>query len=85
MKNLILTTVLSLTILSGLQAQETYYEKHVAFPADATVAEKIDMASRLVPTPQQLEWQRMELTESGEMVLKILPSLILPRWTANNG
>ncbi|WP_044532714.1 alpha-L-fucosidase [Bacteroides intestinalis] len=62
MKNLILTTVLSLTILSGLQAQEAYYEKHVAFPADATVAEKIDMASRLVPTPQQLEWQRMELT-----------------------
>lgn len=62
MKNLILTTVLSLTILSGLQAQETYYEKHVAFPAGATVAEKIEMASRLVPTLQQLEWQRMELT-----------------------
>lgn len=62
MKKLILTTVLSLTILSGLQAQETYYEKHVAFPADATAAEKIEMASRLVPTPQQLEWQRMELT-----------------------
>ena len=62
MKNLILTTVLSLTILSGLQAQETYYEKHVAFPADATATEKIEMASRLVPTPQQLEWQRMELT-----------------------
>lgn len=62
MKNLILTTVFSLTILSGLQAQETYYEKHVAFPADATAAEKVEMASRLVPTPQQLEWQRMELT-----------------------
>ena len=62
MKNLILTTVFSLTILSGLQAQETYYEKHVAFPADATAAEKIEMASRLVPTPQQLEWQRMDLT-----------------------
>ena len=62
MKNLILTTVLSLTILSGLQAQETYYEKHVAFPAGATAAEKVEMASRLVPTPQQLEWQRMELT-----------------------
>lgn len=62
MKNLILTTVLSLTIFSGLQAQETYYEKHVAFPAGATAAEKIEMASRLVPTPQQLEWQRMELT-----------------------
>ena len=62
MKNLILTTVFSLTILSGLQAQETYYEKHVAFPADATAAEKIEMASRLIPTPQQLEWQCMELT-----------------------
>ena len=62
MKKLILTTVLSLTILSGLQAQETYYEKHVAFPAGATAAEKVEMASRLVPTPQQLEWQRMELT-----------------------
>ncbi len=55
MKNLILTTVLSLTIFSGLQAQETYYEKHVAFPAGATAAEKVEMASRLVPTPQQLE------------------------------
>lgn len=62
MKNLILTTVLSLTIFSGLQAQETYYEKHVAFPAGATAAEKVEMASRLVPTPQQLEWQHMELT-----------------------
>lgn len=62
MKNLILITVLSLTIFSGLQAQETYYEKHVAFPAGATAAEKVEMASRLVPTPQQLEWQRMELT-----------------------
>lgn len=62
MKNLILTTVLSLAVFSGLQAQETYNEKHVVFPAGATAAEKVEMASRLVPTPQQLEWQRMELT-----------------------
>lgn len=32
MKNLILTTVLSLTIFSGLQAQETYYESTLLFP-----------------------------------------------------
>ena len=62
MKNLILTIVFSLTILSGLQAQETYYEKHVVFPTGATAVEQVEMASRLVPTPQQLEWQRMELT-----------------------
>ncbi len=62
MKQQILTFILSLSALAGLQAQETYYEKHVAFPANATAEEKLDMASRLVPTPQQLEWQQMELT-----------------------
>lgn len=61
MKQQILTLILSLASLTGLHAQETYYEKHVAFPATAA-AEKLDMASRLVPTPQQLEWQQMELT-----------------------
>lgn len=62
MKQQILTLILSLASLTGLHAQETYYEKHVAFPATATAAEKLDVASRLVPTPQQLEWQAMELT-----------------------
>ena len=62
MKQQILTLILSLASLTGLHAQETYYEKHVTFPATATAAEKLDMASRLVPTPQQLEWQAMELT-----------------------
>ena len=62
MKQQILTLILSLASLTGLHAQETYYEKHVAFPATATAAEKLDMASRLVPTPRQLEWQQMELT-----------------------
>ena len=62
MKQQILTLILSLASLTGLHAQETYYEKHVAFPATATAAEKLDMASRLVPTPQQLEWQARELT-----------------------
>lgn len=45
----------------GAQAQE-YYEKHVTFPAGATVEQKLEMASRLVPTSQQLEWQQMEFT-----------------------
>lgn len=61
MKRLILPLLLLLVVLRGLQAQE-FYEKHVAFPPDATAEEKLDMASRLVPTPQQLEWQQMELT-----------------------
>ena len=43
------------------QREETYYEKHVAF-GDATPEEKLSMAARLVPTPEQLAWQQWELT-----------------------
>ena len=46
----------------GSQPNLDFYEKHVAFPVDATPEQKIDMVSRLVPTPQQLEWQQMEFT-----------------------
>ena len=60
MRKTILTAALFCAFL-GTQAQE-YYEKHVAFPAGATTEQKIDMASRLVPTPQQLAWQQMEFT-----------------------
>lgn len=62
MKQFALPFLFALASLTGLHAQETYYEKHVAFPVNATAEEKLDMASRLVPTPQQLEWQQMELT-----------------------
>ena len=62
MKQFALSFLFALASLTGLHAQETYYEKHVAFPVNATAEEKLDMASRLVPTPQQLEWQQMELT-----------------------
>lgn len=60
MRKTILTAALLCAFL-GTQAQE-YYEKHLAFPAGATTEQKIDMAARLVPTPQQLAWQQMEFT-----------------------
>ncbi|MCD7923539.1 MAG: alpha-L-fucosidase [Bacteroides sp.] len=60
MKKTILTAALLCAFL-GAQAQE-YYEKHVVFPAGATMEQKVDMASRLVPTRQQLEWQQLEFT-----------------------
>ena len=46
------------------QAQEdtSVYVKHVRFPDAATLEQKVSMAARLVPSPQQLEWQQMELT-----------------------
>ena len=52
----------SLLASCATQPKEELYEKHVVFPADATPEQKVDMVSRLVPTPQQLEWQQMEFT-----------------------
>lgn len=60
MKKIVLTATL-LCAFAGMQAQK-YYEKSVVFPVGATVEQKVDMVSRLVPTPQQLEWQRAEFT-----------------------
>lgn len=49
-------------LASACCEQKNYYVKHLDFPKDATLQEKVDMAARLVPTPQQLAWQQMELT-----------------------
>ncbi len=52
----------ALSLQGCSQRSEEYYVKHVEFPAGITLEEKVDMAARLVPTPQQMEWQQMELT-----------------------
>lgn len=44
------------------QSQEQYVVKQVEFPQGATLEHKVEIAARLVPTPQQLAWQQMELT-----------------------
>lgn len=36
--------------------------QHVSFPEQMSLEGKVDMASRLVPTPEQLAWQEQELT-----------------------
>lgn len=41
---------------------EQLYVKEVVFPEGATPEQKIEMASRLVPTEGQYAWQQMELT-----------------------
>lgn len=53
--------LLSMTININAQ-KKGYYVKNVKFPANATLQQKVDMAARLVPTKQQLDWQKMELT-----------------------
>lgn len=47
---------------SSCVTQEEYYTKHLEFPKGITIEQRIDIASRLVPTQQQLAWQKMELT-----------------------
>ena len=41
---------------------QEFYTKSVTFPEGASLDEKIDIASRLIPSPQQLEWQKAERT-----------------------
>lgn len=41
---------------------ETYYEKSVRLPEAATMEKKIDIAAHVIPTPEQLKWQSLELT-----------------------
>ena len=63
MKKRYLPLVLAAFLTACTQTpKQELYEKHVVFPEGATPEQKVDMASRLVPTPQQLEWQQMEFT-----------------------
>ena len=45
MNKLLLSLLLSSTLIGGVQAQkkENYYVKHVEFPQDATLEQKVDM------------------------------------------
>ena len=49
MNKLLISLLLSSTLIGGVQAQkkENYYVKHVEFPQDATLEQKVDMAARL--------------------------------------
>ncbi|MDE5612409.1 MAG: alpha-L-fucosidase, partial [Odoribacter sp.] len=48
--------------LTGCRMNETYYVKDVVFPEGATPEQKIEMATRVVPTEGQYNWQQLELT-----------------------
>lgn len=63
LKSFLVTCLLGVFPLWGQAQQDAEaYVKHVQFPEHATLGQKVSMAARLVPSPQQLEWQQMELT-----------------------
>lgn len=53
--------VVCLCVVNG-GTKSKFYEKQICFPEKATLEEKVDMASRLVPSKKQLAWQQLELT-----------------------
>lgn len=55
-------SLLAAATVTTAAAEEEYFVKEVTFPAGATLEQKLDMASRLVPSERQLAWQQLELT-----------------------
>lgn len=53
---------LSALFLSSCNQEETYYTKQAVFPEGATLEEKLEIASHVVPLQKQLEWQQLERT-----------------------
>ncbi|MBR2607712.1 MAG: alpha-L-fucosidase [Bacteroidaceae bacterium] len=61
-KNIFTLILTALALLSCTTQREKLYEKHAIIPENATQEEIIDIAARVIPTRNQLEWQQMELT-----------------------
>lgn len=59
LKSIFISAFSTVSLFAG--AQEVFV-KELVFPADATPEQKIEMASRLVPSQKQLEWQKLGLT-----------------------
>lgn len=54
--------VLAVVLAVNCSVGDTYFVKEVAFPEEATPEQKIDLATRVVPTAEQYAWQQLELT-----------------------
>lgn len=59
---LVTCSLLALSVGGQAQQDASYFVKHLQFSGNESVDQKAAMAARLVPSPQQLAWQQMELT-----------------------
>ena len=62
MKKTFIVASMIAMLASCMGGGEKYYEKHAIIPDSATAEEIADIAARVIPTRNQLEWQQMELT-----------------------
>lgn len=63
MKRLVFFGALLFLLISfGCNRQKKYIEKEIVFNEELTPEQKIKLASYLVPTKEQYEWQKLELT-----------------------
>lgn len=62
MKQIVLTGLVSVILFSGCMRQNTYFQKVLNFPEKVTSEQKIKLAAYVTPTPQQYDWQQLELT-----------------------
>lgn len=59
---LVTCSLFALSVGGQAQQDTSYFVKHLQFSGNESVDQKAAMAARLVPSPQQLAWQQMELT-----------------------
>ena len=58
----ILSIIATLSVGCTAAPQHKLYSQRATLPEDATIEQKIDIASRVVPSERQLAWQQMEFT-----------------------
>lgn len=59
---LVTCSLFALSVGGQAQQDTSYFVKHLQFSGNESVDQKAAMAAHLVPSPQQLAWQQMELT-----------------------
>lgn len=62
LKNYFFCLLLCISIVSCNTSRNKYFEKTLSFPENISADQKIKLSSYLVPSPQQYQWQQMELT-----------------------
>ncbi len=61
-RTLFIVIFIASAFLFSCKTQVQEYEKKVVFEPGTTLEQKVKQAAHVVPTPQQLDWQKLEMT-----------------------